>query len=76
MMITGFVVLASVGILGLGFQILRELIRSSWGRSFDQELDRILRGGRWLSTADICEALSLEIIRRSDELIMARKSAS
>ena len=63
------IVLAAAGSLAA------EAVRNTWGRTFDRELDRYLRGGSWLAVRDPREALSLDLIRRSDELTQAMATA-
>lgn len=45
---------------------VKVIMQEAWGKAFDRELDRLVAGGTWIRAASTCEALSIDLIRRSD----------
>jgi hypothetical protein len=51
----------------------RGRFHAEWGRAFDREINRYLTAdGTWVDAASTTDALSLDLIRRSDLLMGAR----
>jgi hypothetical protein len=68
-LITLTVVIAAAAALAAA----RGRFQAEWGRTFEREINRYLTSdGTWVDAASTTDALSLDLIRRSDLLMGAR----
>jgi hypothetical protein len=66
-------VFAAAAVLAAVAWVIRcAVLQEAWGRVFNRDLDLFVLGGKWVSAGTVCEALSLELIQRSDRLTTLR----
>ncbi len=68
----GIIIVTAAAAAWMAALAVRELGRAAWGRQFALDTDSYIRGGVWLPAASTTEALSLELIRRSDKMTATR----